>query len=197
MAIHHTTEGTCLLATFSMNKLRNMRGTLSGAIDRVSDDGKEWRRKIKKLCKKKNLGIKFLDPCDKPKHLGQEIGPEKKRMEMLKKRGVKFWKEAQQEVKKFKKIDYRMIDICDFYLLYIDINVHMCGSYFECKVAEEERKPIFVILSPGLEKEDLPTWLVDLVNYNEIFQSIEECVDYLKEINDGKIPLDNRWIKVD
>jgi hypothetical protein len=178
-------------------KLSGMRAFISGAIDRVADDGVEWRNNIKGLCKKKNIFINFLDPCDKPEELGQEIGKEKYRMENLKSLGKDTWKEAQKEVKKFKRIDYRMVDMCDIYIVYIDINVHMCGSYFECKVAEEERKPILMILADGMKKADLPTWLVDLVNYDEMFLSVEECVDYLEKIDNGIISFDDRLIKVD
>ena len=180
-----------------LNKLEGMRCFVSGPIDRVDDDGVGWRNDIKRICKERNINIEFLDPCDKPEHLGQEIGDEKKRMEELKSGGPEMWLEAQREVKKFKRIDYRMVDMCDFYIIYIDINVHMCGSYFENKVAEEERKPIFVILADHMEKKDLPTWLVDLVNYDEMFESVEECVNYLDEMNNGKIIIDDRWIKVD
>ncbi len=178
-------------------KLCGMRAFISGPIDRVVDDGVVWRNNIKKLCKDRDIPIIFLDPCDKPEALGQEIGEEKHRMEKLKGLGKEAWIEAQKEVKKFKRIDYRMVDMCDIYIVYIDINIHMCGSYFEFKVAEEERKPILAILSEGMKKADLPTWLVDLVNYDEIFLKVEECVDYLEQINKGTICFDDRLIKVD
>jgi hypothetical protein len=99
-------------------------------------------------------------------------------------------------VKTFKRIDYRMVDMCDIYILYIDINIHLCGSYFECKVAEEERKPIFFILSSKMKKQDIPTWLVDIVDWEHIFCSVDECVDYFCDLNNGKIEITDRLIKV-
>jgi len=52
-------------------------------------------------------------------------------------------------------------------------------------------------LADHMEKKDLPTWLVDLVNYDEMFESVEECVNHLEKMNSGKIAIDDRWIKVD
>jgi nucleoside 2-deoxyribosyltransferase len=180
-----------------MEKLKDIHIYISGAIDRVSDDGIGWRQEIRKKCEQYNLPVVFLDPTDKPVELGSEIGIEKKRMEQLKSGGRELWELAQKEVKQFKRIDYRMVDRCDLFIIYIDISVHMCGSYFECKVAEEQRKPIFVILAKSMIRKDLPTWLIDLVNYDHIFLDINDVVEYLDKMNNEEIPLDNRWIKVD
>jgi hypothetical protein len=70
------------------------------------------------------------------------------------------------------------------------------GSYFENKVAEEERKPIFVILANGYTHKDIPTWIIDLVNYDEVFYSVEDCVNYLEKLNSGDIKFDDRWIRL-
>jgi len=176
--------------------LKDMTCFLSGGIDRVSDDGVGWRNSLKKKCQEENILLRFLDPCDKPEHLGQEIGDEKKRVESLKLQGKGKWKELQQEVKTFKRIDYRMVDMCDMYLLYLDVDTHLCGSYFECKVAEEERKPIFFILSPNMQKHDVPTWLVDIVEWEHIFLSISDCAKYLKNIDNGNVDMSDKWVKV-
>ncbi|KKK83095.1 hypothetical protein LCGC14_2796820 [marine sediment metagenome] len=180
------------------NKLKGMLAYLSGGIDRIDDDGIGWRQDIIKKCEDKKILMNFLDPCNKPKHLGQEIGEEKKEMEKLKKeaKNKKDWENIQKRVKEFKRIDYRMVDTCNLCIIYIDTNTHLCGSYFECKVAEEERKPIFAILASHMKKKDLPTWLVDLINWDNIFYGVEECIDYLSKINNGEIEMDDRWIKV-
>ena len=179
-----------------MGVLKDRKTYIAGGIDIVKDDGVGWRQSLKGKCKKADVLLHFLDPCDKPKELGQEIGEEKQRMIRLKEGGEKNWNQLQKEVKKFKRVDYRMVDSCDLFIIYIDINIHLCGSYFECKVAEEQRKPIFVILSPNMEKKDIPTWLVDLVKWDEIFLSVNNCVCYLQNIDNGNIELDDRWIKI-
>jgi hypothetical protein len=179
-----------------MGKLDGLSVFLSGGIDRVKDDGCGWRNELKVQIIKRGISLSFLDPCAKPVDLKQEIGDEKRKVEELKKAGESSWKELQKTVKEFKRIDYRMIDKCDFYILYVDINTHLCGSYFECKVAEEERKPMFFILAPHMKKTDIPTWLVDIANWENIFLSIEDCVSYLEGLNSEKNKMCNRWIKV-
>tara|TARA_Y100000310_G_C20701843_1_gene830697 strand:- start:1320 stop:1862 length:543 start_codon:yes stop_codon:yes gene_type:complete len=180
-----------------MEELKGMRAYLSGPIDDVADDGIVWRKDLRKGCIDKSIEMIFLDPCDKPDYLGQEVGVEKRRMENLKAGGKREWKIAQKEVKNFKRIDYRMVDMCDLFILYIDVDAHMCGSYFETKVAEEQRKPIFVILSSNMERKYFPTWLIDLVDYDHIFANVDDCLDYLEKVNNEEVALDDRWIKVD
>jgi hypothetical protein len=61
--------------------LKNMRVFVSGPIDRVPDDGIGWRREIKDLCFENKIDMMFLDPCNKPNGLGEEIGEEKRKLQ--------------------------------------------------------------------------------------------------------------------
>lgn len=174
--------------------LKDMTFFLSGPIDRISDDGVGWRREIKRKCKNNKLKIKFFDPTDKPKGLGSEIGDEKLRIKNLMKK--RKWDQAQTEVKTFRRFDLRMVDMCHCFIIYVDVNVHMCGSYDEFNTAERQQKPIFVIMAEGQSKYDIPTWLVASVNEGEVFESIDELVEHLKLLNDGKITFDRRWVRI-
>jgi len=176
-------------------RLFNSRCVLSGAIDRVDDDGVQWRNNIKIECEKRNFGIKFFDPCDKPKSLGSEIGKEKIAVKRLVREGR--WEEAQELVKIFRHFDLRAIDWCDFVIVKIDINVHACGTYDEIFLAEREHKLILVIMGEGQTKIDIPSWLVAFINEDEVFDTEDECVEYLSKLNSGDIPLDERWVKLD
>lgn len=174
--------------------LTGMRCVLSGPIDRVRDDGIIWRKYIKKFCSENALGILFFDPCDKPVELGSEVGIEKKKVKELLQEGK--WQEAREFVKTFRHYDLRAIDWADFVIVKIDVNAHLCGTYDEIFLAERESKPIFVIMGEGQTKYDIPTWLVAFINPHEIFETEDECVEYLMRIDGGEIPLDDRWVKI-
>lgn len=176
------------------NLLKDMKFFMSGPIDRVSDDGVKWRRMLKSKCKKEGLKIKFLDPTDKPKGIGSEIGDEKIRIKKL--MSQKKWEQAQNEVKRFRRYDLRMVDMCHCFIIYININVHMCGSYDELNTAERQNKPIFVIMADGQSKYEIPTWLVASINEGEVFENIDDLVEHLKLLDNGKITFDRRWVKI-
>ena len=84
---------------------------LSGPIDRVDDDGVQWRNYIKEQSKARGLGLSFFDPCDKPEGLGSEIGVEKFKVQNLIKEGK--WDEARDFVKTFRRYDLRGVDTSD------------------------------------------------------------------------------------
>lgn len=177
-----------------MNDLDGKRCVLSGGIDRVPDDGVEWRLYVRKECTKRGLDIIFFDPCDKPNGLGSEIGVEKTEVRELINNDQ--WEEAREFVKTFRHYDLRAIDWSDFVIVKIDITSHLCGTYDEIFLAERELKPIFVIMGDGQTKYDIPTWLIAFINEHEIFNSEDECIDYLEKINSGEILLDERWVNL-
>jgi len=179
-----------------MGEMYRMRAFLSGPIDRVSDDGVEWRNYIKAGSKEMKLGVLYFDPCDKPKGLGSEIGAEKEKVKKLINEGK--WEEAKRYVKTFRRYDLRGVDWSDFVIVKIDLNVHMCGTYDEIFTAWREGKPVFIIMGKGQKKEDVPSWLISYIKGpSEIFETEDECLEYLKKLDEGIIELDDRWVKID
>ena len=180
-----------------MTMMKNLEGAkiyISGPIDRVDDDGIGWRKEIKRKCKKAGLPVVFLDPTDKPKGLGSEIGEEKIRIHKLMQDGK--WEQAQSQAKYVRHMDLRMVDVCHLCIVYIDITSHCCGTYDELFTAEKQSKPIFAIMAPGQSKWELPSWLVSIFNEDEVFENVELCVEHLKLLHEGKIIFDDRWIMV-
>jgi len=177
-----------------MKELDGLTIFLSGAIDRVKDDGVEWRQKFKNKCKRLKLPFKFFDPCQKPKGMGSEVGDEKLRIQKL--MSAKKWAQAKSEVKIFGRYDLRMVDLSHLLVLYCDISVHMCGSYEEFITAKRQHKPCFVIMAEEQDKYDIPTWLLQHLDEDEVFNNVEECVDHLKLMYEGKIVADDRWVIV-
>ena len=104
------------------------------------------------------------------------------------------WEEARKYVKTFRHYDLRAIDWSDFVIVKIDINSHLCGTYDEVFLAERELKPILVIMGENQTKYDIPTWLLAFINEFEIFDSEDECIDYLIKLDKKEIVLDERWV---
>ena len=187
-------EGKKIMNLKKENCIKDISIFLSGGIDRVEDDGIGWRKEIRSKCENANLNFNFYDPTDKPEGLGSEIGDEKNRIQKLMRQGK--WEQAQEEVKIFRRYDLRMVDHSHLYIIYIDLNVHYCGSWDEFNVAERQQKPIFVIMAPGQSKYEIPSWSVASVREDEVFESVDECIEHLKLLNEGKILLDKRWVKI-
>lgn len=175
-----------------MNLLNKARVYLSGPIDYAPDLGKKWREEFISLSKEKNLGLHIINPCDKPLICEHEISGEQKMANFFKK--TKDWEGLRNFVKNFRRQDLRFTDIADFLVIYVNKNIHMCGSYNELFVAESQKKPIFCIVEGGIE--NLPTWLFGVFKINHIFDSVEKCVNHLEVINNQKEPLDNCWVLV-
>lgn len=177
------------------NKLKNSRLFLSGPIDRVADDGIGWRKYLRDKIKENNIVLRVFDPCDKPDGLGCEIGVEKQKVKKLLEKGL--WEEARDFTKIFRRYDLRGIDWCDFVIVKVDLNVHMCGTYDEIFTAYREHKPVLIIMGENQNKKDIPTWLLSYIKGpQDIFESEDEVVDYLIRINEGSIELDDRWVSI-
>ena len=173
-----------------MGKLDGAVGYLAGAITYVSDDGICWRVDIKQKSKILIPKISFFDPTDKPGGLGSEIGYEKHIAQQWKLNGQ--FDELTSHVKKYRRLDLRMVDNAHFLILNIDIDVFTLGSIDEAITAERQCKPIFAIVKQG--KQRAPDWLFAMTKHQEIFDSNEQCVDYLSKLDSGEIELDNRWV---
>jgi len=178
----------------SMSELDGIKVFLSGGMDRCADDGIGWRKELREKCLKSELNFKFLDPTDKPDGVAPETGIEKY---VIKEALVKGdWEFAAEKSREVRHVDLRMIDKTDLYVVYIDLQIHACGTYNEFFEAESQHKPLFVIMAPHHKKYDIPLWLVGIVKEDEVFEGIDECVEHLKRIDDGKVKLDDRWLRI-
>lgn len=163
---------------------------LSGAMDAAPDLGIGWREKFIKLTSHLNLDI--INPCVKPPGCSVEIQNGHRVSTTL--RENKDWQGMQKFVKKLRREDLRFTDISDFLIAYIDPEVPSYGTPDEIYTAERQKKPLFCIIKGGIEK--LPVWLFGVFELNEIFSTVEECVAHLEKINNGEIPLDDRWVLI-
>jgi len=165
---------------------------LGGPIDRAFDDGLAWRIAIKKDFEAKGIQLVCLDPTNKFVGIKGEVGEEKIEQQIL--REKEDWHGLKELVKPIVRMDLRMVDLCDILIAKIDVNVHMCGTYHEIVVAIQEKKPILLIIEGG--KKNCPGWLFGVIDHEFMFDSIEECLNYLDQVNRGETILDDKWVLI-
>lgn len=172
-----------------MNRLCGTRAYLAGAMDRVPDGGIVWREKITKVLEP--LGVTVLDPCKKPIDVGGESVDDRDFHNKLKQQGK--YDDLQKHMKVIRATDLRMVDISDFVILNVDVDIHMCGSYEELTLANRQKKPIIVHIEQG--KENAPNWMFGMIPHEFMFGEWSGVISYLRHINhDNDIDCRKRWM---
>jgi len=170
------------------NNLRGVKTYLVGAMDRVHDGGVTWRQELTPVLK--DFGIRVIDPCKKPILTVREDDE------------TRWWIEHYKEMGQYDKIrkhfgsirsaDLRCVDISDFIIAHIDLDVHACGTYEEIVTANRQKKPVLVWCKQG--KAKAPNWLFFMLPHEYIFSTIEEVIDYLRYIDKTQnIDTLSRW----
>ena len=107
-------------------------------MDRVADAGTVWRMKIREDLA--DLGLVWLDPTRKPINVGLEDDESRRRRKHNK--SVGDYRAVRAEMKKIRHVDLRMVDICDFVIVNLDMDIHACGTYEEIFLANSQKKPV-------------------------------------------------------
>ena len=172
-----------------MNRLKNTRGYLCGAMDFSDDFGVGWRILLKQALKE--LGVIWLDPTDKPLHDASRGKEEVKEMRRL--MHQKQYNSIEYAMQDIRFVDLRMVDVSDFIVMYLDMDIHHCGTYVEFTRANGQDKPIITIIKQG--KKSAPTWLLGEMPHNFIFNNLEEAIDYLHHVSSSQVfnPF-HRWL---
>ena len=174
------------------SRLNGMRAYLAGAMDRVPDGGLGWRNRISPLLN--DLGVVVLDPCNKPIEVGIEDDHSRNTINDYKKTG-QFHK-IREDYGVIRTLDLRCVDISDFVIASIDIDVHACGTYEEITTANSQKKPVIVWCQQG--KINAPNWLFFMLPHEHIFGSLEEIMSYLELVNSAKkVKHHKRWFFLD
>lgn len=171
-----------------MNRLKNNRCYLAGAMEMDPDNGVEWRQVIQKELQ--DLGIYWLDPTNKPTETGKET-PETKQ-ELFQARAVRDYDAVYSRMKPIRCIDLRMTDISDFLIVNLDPQTPTFGTLEEMANSNRQKKPIVVRIVGG--KEKTPLWLLGMLPHQLIFSTWEEVCAYLRHIaHDRVINTLGRW----
>jgi len=171
-----------------MSRLLNQRVYLAGAMDRVADRGNGWRDNITPFLQ--HLGVIVFNPIKKPTIIGQEDEQTHKYKIRLKKE--KNYNELSSLMKVIRSVDLRLVDISDFLVVNLDLDIHPCGTYEEIFWANRQKKPIVVHMVQG--KQNAPDWLFGTIPHQMIFSTWNEIQEYLTYINNySEIETYNRW----
>lgn len=171
-----------------MNRLAFSRAYLCGAMDRVKDGGIGWRQHLRHELA--DLQINWLDPTCKPIDIGKEDPESRRMLQEAKQRGDFDY--IHQTVKVIRYVDLRMVDICDWVVASIDLDVHACGTYEEIFLANRQKKPVLIHVRQG--KREAPGWLFGTFPHQHIFGSWGEVIQYVQHITSGiEVERFNRW----
>lgn len=171
-----------------MNRLTNQRVYLAGAMDRVADRGNGWRDNITPFLE--SLGVVVFNPIKKPSTIGLEDETTHKHKLQLK--YEEKYDELSYLMKSIRAIDLRLVDISDFLIVNLDLDVHPCGTYEEIFWANRQKKPIIIHMVQG--KHKAPDWLFGTIPHEMIFSSWDQVQDYVYKIHTmSEIKSYNRW----
>ena len=171
-----------------MNRLKNQRVYLAGAMDRVVDRGVVWRDYITPFLEE--MGIVVFNPIKKPTTMGLEDATTQEIKIKLK--DQKRYEELSDIMKEIRSTDLRLVDISDFLIVNLNLETHPCGTYEEIFLANRSKKPIIVHVEQG--KEKAPDWLFGTIPHSMMFSNWEEIKIYLKHVNSSEsIITYNRW----
>lgn len=171
-----------------MEKLKGMKVYLSGAMDRVPDGGVGWRSSISSIMMKMGIGV--LNPCDKPMKFVEEN--ENTRQEIWDAKNDKDFVKARKIMKPICYSDLRMVDVADFLIVYLDVDVHYAGTYHELALGIMQKKPTLIMCEQG--KSRIPNWWWGVIPHELFFSTWDELLSYLKSVNKGENVDDlGRW----
>lgn len=172
----------------SPRRLLGKRCYQVGAIDRVADNGEGWRQRLTPELLKR--GVFVLDPTNKPIDIGTEAMDQRPYRRQLKLDGQ--YDEFAQIMKPVRLTDLRMVDLADFIIVSIDMDVHLCGSYEEISIANKQKKPVLAWIQQG--KAAAPDWLFAQIPHEHIFSTIEDLLAYLDHYDSAPTVHNfNRW----
>ena len=170
------------------NRLLNQRVYLAGAMDRVADRGVGWRDSITPFLE--DLGIIVFNPIKKPTSVGIEDALTHELKLQLKK--DQNYDELSSVMKTIRSVDLRLVDISDFLIVNLDLDIHPCGTYEEIFWANRQKKPIIIHMVQG--KRNAPDWLFGTIPHKMIFSHWDEIKEYLSHVDSyNQINNYNRW----
>ena len=171
-----------------MNRLKNQRVYLAGAMDRVPDRGSTWRDNVTPFLQ--DLGVVVFNPIKKPSVIGMEDAATHELKAKLK--NQERYEGLSQVMKVIRSVDLRLVDISDFLIVNLDLDIHPCGTYEEIFSANRCKKPILIHVEQG--KINAPDWIFGAIPHQMIFSSWDDLKNYLKHIdNDENIESYRRW----
>lgn len=170
-----------------MNLLNKTKTYLVGHMQYLS--GRNWRKEVSS--KLEPLGIICFDPYKKPfvKDVEED---EETRSQMDKWMKSEKYEEVTERMKVIRSYDLNLVDRSDFIIAHLTPDVASWGSAEELVTAVRMKKPIFISIEGG--KTKTPLWILGMLPHKYIYDSIDEVIDMIYAIDNGKKKMDSdRW----
>jgi len=151
--------------------------------------GRDWRGYVTEELTP--MGVTVFDPYHKP-FVEDVDEDEPARVEMLQMMEDGKYDDLTRRMKKVRNYDLNLVDRSDFIIANLQPEIASWGSAEEIVTAVREQKPLFIAIEGG--KTKTPLWMLAMFPHKYIYNSIEEVVDVIKDIDSGKKRLDSgRW----
>lgn len=167
--------------------LNKTKTYLCGPIE--AGNGRSWREKITEDLKE--IGVICYDPYNKPFEVDLDETEDLNAL-MKQWRAQGDYDKVTSKMKDIRSFDLALVDKADFIIAYFDPSQMTCGTWEEVFWANRQKKPIFFVVKGG--KKACPLWMFGTIPHKYIYESFEEVLSVLKDIDSGKILIDSkRW----
>ena len=169
------------------NVLEKTRTYLVGHMQYA--DGRNWRDAGEEELGKLNITV--FNPYKKPfvKDVDED---EEARYKMHEDMGNGYYNDVAERMSTVRSYDLNLVDRSDFIVAHLLPDVASWGSAEEIVTAVRMKKPIFISMQGG--KSQTPLWMMGMLPHHYIYDSIEEVLEMIHQINDGKKAIDSdRW----
>ena len=162
----------------SHSRLSGLRVYLSGAMEKCSTFGVDWREKITPSLEE--MGLNVLDPTKKKTTLSFASSCSEEHETLVKLRENKRYNELRENAKEVTKVDLSTVDRSDLMIMRIDLNCFSFGTIDEFSFARLLKKPVLVWAVQG--KDKMPIWLFGRMPHEYIFDTQEELLECLDDL---------------
>ena len=170
-----------------MNLLEKTRTYLVGHMQYAN--GRDWREYAEEELRP--LGIRIFNPYKKPFVKDVNEG-EDMRQKVSDDMENHHYSDVAKRMKTIRSYDLNLVDRSDFIIAHLLPEVASWGSAEEIVTAVRMKKPIFVSMEGG--KHKTPLWMMGMLPHHYIYDSIEEVVEMIKQIDNGSKKIDSdRW----
>lgn len=149
-------------------------------------DGSNWRTTVESVLTPRNITV--FNPYTKPFINDSDESPDVRvRMRAAMKAGR--YDEVTEWARTIRRFDLNLVDRSDFIITYIIPSTASWGTAEELSTAVASRKPIFTVIEGGIK--NTPLWLMGQLKHKYLYDDIDQVLEMLKQIDDGKYPIDS------
>lgn len=152
-------------------------------------DGSNWRKTVEDVLNPR--GIIVFNPYKNPFDSKPDETPDIRKVmrgKMLEK-GYENYEEVTKWAKGVRRYDLNLVDRSDFIIAYIIPDIASWGTAEELSAMVHGRKPMFIVMQGG--KKNTPLWLMGELKHKYIYDSIDEALQMVINIDDGKVKIDS------